>query len=195
MRATLRCASLALVLMLWPAAAAAQNLDVRLDGTGLRVSAPGLRFLNGDALRRLRNGNSVNIDFQIGTLNSRFGAPRDLVTTRFVVSYDLWEEKFAIKRTGAESRSISHLSLQDAEKWCLDSLVAPTGSLSADEQFWVMVGYRIEDPPPASGDGRSTFSLGSLVEIFSQRQGQERPAGRREITGGPYRLSELRRNR
>jgi hypothetical protein len=189
-------AYLLFVALLWPAVAAAQNLEVRLEGTQLRISASGLNFITGDALKRLQDGASVTFTFRLGTHASRNSAPTDLVTTRFVVSYDLWEEKYAVTRAGAGPRSISYLSLAAAEKWCMDLLSLPITGMSEDAPFWVTLEYRTEDPAtPSGGAENSRATLGALIDVFSQRPGRQQLSGRREATGGPFRLSDLRRKR
>jgi hypothetical protein len=174
----------------------AQNMAVRLDGSQLRVAAPGFHFITGDVLKRLQDGATVNFTFQIGASTTRSGPPQDLVTTRFAVSYDLWEEKYAITRTGTPPRSVSNLSLSNAEKWCLDELTLPTSGLPPDGQFWIALAYRVEDPAPQTPETQSSrLSVSGMIEIFSQRVERQRGIGRKEISGGPYRLSDLRKNR
>ena len=187
--------SLLTVWLLCAGNVAAQSVDLRLDGTQLRVSAPAFHFITGDTLRRLQDGVSVTLTFQLGTHASRTGAPRDLVTTRFIVSYDLWEEKYAVTRPGPGARSVSYLSLAAAEKWCLDLLAVPVAGMPENSPFWVTLGYRLENPAAAPApSGSSRMSLGTLIDIFSQRA-DPRPEGNREITSGPFRLSDLRKNR
>jgi hypothetical protein len=144
-------------------------------------------------LKRLRDGAIVSFVFQLGTSTSRVGTPQNLVTVRFAVSYDLWEEKFAVTRSGVAPRSVSNLTQEGAEKWCIDALTLPATAAS-DESFWVTLSYREEEPPAEIQRSRSGFSLGGMVEIFSQRS-QDRSPGRKEITAGPFRLSDLRKKK
>ena len=55
---------------------------------------------------------------------------------RFVVSYDLWEEKFSATRMRTARTSASHLSAEAAEAWCLDHLSVPAGGLTTDKPVY-----------------------------------------------------------
>jgi hypothetical protein len=158
----------------------------------LKVSAPQLRFLTGEALQRLRDGASVTYIFDLTITGGQYRARLARATYRFVVSYDLWEEKYAVARLDPSARAISHLSAAAAEAWCLDSLLLAANGLSPTDPFWVSLEYRAEDPPrPADGSDNSTFPLTGLIDIFSRRNPKQPPRGSRE--GGPFRLSDLRR--
>lgn len=111
---------------------------------------------------------------------------------RFAVSYDLWEEKFAITRLGASPKSVSHLSSAAAEEWCVANTTMPAGVLPSNEPFWIRLEYRAEESsaPPDQQDN-SGFSLSSLVDIFSRRTREEQVHGSEEI--GPLRLSDLKK--
>jgi hypothetical protein len=190
----IRLAALLLALLV-PAVLQAQNLNVRLDGGQIRIASADFRFITGDTLKRIQDGASVAFTLQVGTHATRGGAPRDLISTRFVVSYDLWEEKYAVTRPGSVARSASYLSLQAAEQWCLDLLSIPIAGLSEDSPFWVSVAFRVEEPAPSSAQEGTRPTLGVLVDIFSRRSDLQSLTSRKEVTGGPFRLSELRRNR
>lgn len=77
---------------------AGQSLSARIDRDQLRVLAPRLHFLVGEPLTRLRNGATVNYEFQLVLRADRNSRPVARVQQRFAVSYDLWEEKFAVTR-------------------------------------------------------------------------------------------------
>ncbi len=74
----------------------AQELQLTWDGAQLHVTAPQLHFLTGKALDRIRNGNAVAFDFQLSAASGGSVLKRSL--ERFVISYDLWEERFAVTR-------------------------------------------------------------------------------------------------
>ena len=180
------------MLTTYPAVLRAQSLNVRLDGNQIRIGAPGLRFLNGEAIQRLRDGATVTYVFDVVATEGRYGARLAQATYRFVFSYDLWEEKYAVARLDSPPRSISHLSSSAAETWCLDALALPISGLSPTDPFWVSVEYRAEDPPPAADESdNSGFTLGGLIDIFSRRNQKQQPRGSRD--GGPFRLSDVRR--
>jgi hypothetical protein len=163
----------------------AQAVAMHVVRDELHVRAPGFRFLTGTALDRLKDGRAVPFDFELG-LRPRPGAAADhVVRRRFVLSYDLWEERFAATLMGTPSRSISHLTAADAEAWCLDQLTVPLGVLAANQPFWVHLQYVAEerDREPRDSGG---FTLGGLIERLSQRRQPGAPGN--EIEAGPFRL-------
>src|ERR1700686_790123 len=92
---------------------AAPRLLIRREGpSSLRVSAPQIRFLTGKPLEQLKNGASVSFALQV-TITSSESASNFLARMfdRFVVSYDLWEEKFKATRPGPPLREASRLSV------------------------------------------------------------------------------------
>jgi hypothetical protein len=121
-------ASLAAVLAIAAAAFSAAELTVRRSGEEIRIIAPRMRLLEGRTLDRLQNGMAVGFEFQLSVLGDGKRSVLKRTSTRFVMSYDLWEEKFSVTRVTGPSRSVSHLSASNAETWCVDqlSLAAPT---------------------------------------------------------------------
>ena len=156
----------------------------------LRLSAPRFHFLTGQSLSHLHDGISVPFDFQLTLLNGTRDNPIWRSADRFVVSYDLWEERFAVSRLSNGRRSVSHLDPAAAERWCFDQLSVPTTGLARDARLWLRVEIRSEDQrdsPPMLGDDNG-ISLASLIEVFSHpvRRQQQRWL----IETGPFRLSE-----
>lgn len=147
----------------------AQDLTVRRAADALLVSAPRLHFLTGKPLERMRNGASVTYDMQLSVLNES----RQLVLRRgferFVVSYDLWEEKFSATRMRTARTSASHLSAEAAESWCLDRLSVPVGGLGTDKPVIVRLDIRAQESKDRrASDDDTGISLGRLIEIFSR---------------------------
>jgi hypothetical protein len=172
-----------------PVAVQAQSLRVRTDGDQLRISAPQLRLLTKEAVERLRDGASVGYSIVIAVSSAPGAVPLEQITYRFVFSYDLWEEKYAVRRLEPVPRAVSHLSVSAAEAWCLDALAIKTARLSADRPFWVSLTWQAETAKSdnvASDD--SGLTLGGLVDIFS-RQNASRPLSG-STQAGPFRLSE-----
>jgi hypothetical protein len=134
-----------------------QAVNVRAVGDTLHVQAPAFNFIKGEALARLKDGRSLDFDFELAVLPTP-GAPAVIQTRqRLVLSYDLWEERFAVTRTGTPPRSISHLTAVAAEAWCLEQLTVPTsglGRLKRDAPIWIRLEYRVEAPNgrPSSDD-------------------------------------------
>jgi hypothetical protein len=109
---------------------------------------------------------------------------------RFAVSFDLWEERFAVTRLGALRKNASHLSAAEAEAWCLDNLVLPSTGLSPDSVFWVRLDVRPEEAnesPPLGEDLGVT--LARLVELFSRPPQPGETHNRAEA--GPFKLKDL----
>jgi hypothetical protein len=188
---------LLLLLAPWQRSPGPEALVLHLERDRLRVSAPSLRFLAGRPLERLRNGASVAFDFQLAALAGRpntVPAPRviERCLERFIISFDLWEERFAISRPGAGGpRGVSHLTSSAAESWCVEALALSTASLRREEPFWVRLELRAEDAsdrPPVVGE--PGISLARLIEIFSRPSRSQQPAW--VVDSGPFRLADLK---
>jgi hypothetical protein len=177
--------------LIYPISVNAQSLRVAAEGDQLRIAAPQLRLLTKDAMDRLHDGASVAYALTIAVSSTPDGAPLDQMTYRFIFSYDLWEEKFAVTRLEPSPRAISHLTAAAAEAWCLDALVIRVSRLNADRPFWLTLTYRAEAPAAAGGADDSGFTLGGLVDIFSRPNRRQQMNGSRKA--GPFRLTDLRR--
>jgi len=175
---------------------AGPDLNVRLDGDYLRIALPHLDFLQGKPLERLKDGASVAFIGQVTlttTPNSLVPVARSVA--RFALSYDIWEERFSVGKIGQTfdaRRTVSHLSAEAAENWCIDNLAVDRSLVPADRDFWVQLDLRAEDPRDQAGVvGDPGINLTRLIEIFSR---PTRPAQyRRLMNGGPYRLTDLKR--
>ena len=171
---------------------AAQSLTARIDRDQLRITLARVRFLAGEPLERLRNGATVNYDFQLLMRSDRNGRPLARVQQRFAVSYDLWEEKFAVTRLASPPRSVSHLSAAAAEAWCIDNLSLPVAGLAAEQPFWLRLDFRTEDANDSVSQPDNTgLTLSGLIDIFSRRSRSEQLRGFEEA--GPLRLMDLRK--
>jgi len=170
----------------------AQSLWVRLDGDDLRVSAPQLRFLNGKSLERLKDGVPVVFLAQL-SLSTEVNAPAiKRAVDRFVVSYDVWEERFSVTKTGGEWRTASNLSSAQTESWCLNHLAIGIEGVAPDKPFWLRLEVRGEDARDQAAVVRdSGINLARLIEIFSNPARAQQQ--RWEATAGPVRLLDLKR--
>jgi len=150
---------------------ASQEVDLRIVSDHLQVSAPGLHFLTGKPLEQLRNGASVAFDIQISILGDSRQSVLHRSFDRFVLSYDIWEEKFSIARMRSSAGSASHLSASAAEAWCVSRFALPLAGLPHDLPLWVRIDVRAnegrERRPPGDTDDQ-TFSLTNLIDIFSR---------------------------
>jgi hypothetical protein len=169
----------------------AQPIQVRAESGRIRVSPSTTHFLDGKTLEKLHNGASVTFAIQVALLTGNRGVTLARAAGRFAVSFDIWEEKFAVAQLASSRRSASHLSAAEAEGWCLDNLILGDAGLSPDASFWIRLDVRAEEPdesPPAGEDAGIT--LARLVEVFSR--GQRAGETRNHAEGGPFRLRDLR---
>jgi hypothetical protein len=155
---------------------AAEPLEIKYDGDTLRVSAPSLHFLIGKPLARLKDGASVGYFAQLTLLGD------DRVTVvqrrpgRFVVSFDLWEERFSVTQLGTAPRSVEGLSAAAAEAWCLASLVIDTVGLAPDRFFWLRFEIALaEQKELARMTDQRGLSVQALVEILSRKPQENEP--------------------
>jgi hypothetical protein len=175
-------------------ASGAEALRLRVEGEHLRVTAPGLHFLAGHPMERLRNGAAVNYILQLTVRNERVGRIVARAPERFTVSYDLWEEKFAVSRQGIPTRSASNLSSTATETWCIENLAIPVAQLPVDRAFWIALEYASETQRDSSRSVVEDLSLGNLVDILSRRPHDDLEVrGAEEV--GPIRLEDLRKKK
>jgi hypothetical protein len=168
----------------------AQTLNVRSDAGGVRVSPAKIQFLEGRQLDKLHNGASVSFWIQLTLLSESRATVLARSIGRFAVSFDLWEERFAVTRLDALRKNASHLSAAEAEAWCLDNLILRPAGLSPDSAFWVRLDVRPEEAnesPPLGEDLGVT--LARLVELFSRPPQLGETHKRAEA--GPFRLKDL----
>jgi hypothetical protein len=185
------CAGLiALTLAASPVLLAGQTLTVRTVQDALQVRVAGLGFIEGRVSQHLQDGRSVRIDFELTILEKPEGPAVARGQHSFKLSFDLWEQRFAVTRIGTPPRSVSHLTSRGAEAWCLDNVTVPLTSLARlgrNAQFWVRLDYRVQDRPPSSDPEDSTFTLQRLIDVLSRR-GDDQERGK-SVTAGPFRLS------
>ncbi len=161
------------------------RLAVERQGDRLRLSAPQAHFLEGVTLERLRNGAAVTYVFT-ATVETGPGGRSSHVEERFVVSYDLWEEKFSVVQPGPPHRSASHLSAAAAEAWCLDNLLLRVPALPPDRTFVVKLRAAVAEDDPQPRDG---FTLSALIDVLSRKRA-DAPA-HWELLSAPLRLMDM----
>lgn len=177
----------------------AEDLTLHWRENHLQFSAPGLHFLMGKPLERLKNAAEVPYDFQITLFSGVKTHEAQKIAGRFVVSYDLWEEKFSVSKLAAPRKTASHLTAQAAEAWCLEQMPMDIGTLSATEPLWVKLEIRAQTSKNAGplfgrdSISESGISLNGLVEIFSRPAQADQPHW--TVETGPVTLNEIRRGR
>lgn len=183
--------TLAALLAVIPLLLHSQELKPLWNGNELRVSAPSLHFLTGAALSRLRDGAVVTFDAQL-THSGATVTPRRVIE-RFLISYDLWEERYSVIRTprdGRPRKSASHLTQAAAEAWCLDNLVLPTAGIPPEEPGRAQIDIRVPEMRRESSEGEDGLSLTTLVELFSRpARGQQQ---RWLVETSVFKLSSVR---
>ena len=175
-----------------------QSVTVTTTGGEVRVQAPGFRFIKGEPLARLKDGRSVRVDLELRVLAGP-GATAAAAQSRqtFVLSYDLWEERFAVTLAGTGSRSVSHLTAAAAEAWCLEQLTVPVSALGSlrSQPFWIRLESRVLDGESAGREDEG-LTLRGLIDALSRRQASEKRRTRsRPGRSGSGRDAKLRVNR
>lgn len=179
-----------LALVAWPdVRASAQAVTIHTAGEALKVRAPGLRFLNGEPLTRLKDGRSVRVELAAMVLAAPGKSAAAEARRIFSLSYDLWEERFAVTSVDARSQSVSHLMQAAAEAWCVEQLAIPLsalGGLGRDVPFWIRLEYRIRDGDGAPGEADTSYTLQGLIDALSRRR--RAAASASAFEAGPFRL-------
>ena len=181
-------ALLTLVFIASPLALAAQTLTVSANGDALHVQARDFSFIEGPMLNRLKEGRSVRVDFELTVLSKPDGPAVKQSVQTFTVSFDLWEERFAVSRAGSPPRSISHLRAKDAENWCLENLTMSISSMGIgrDTPFWLRLVYRAQDLAPVAETPGERYTLQALIDRLSRRRDEADLA--KSVSGGPFKL-------
>lgn len=110
---------------------------------------------------------------------------------RFVISYDLWEEKFSVTRMRSQHASASRLSARAAEEWCVSNMSFPAAGLPPDRDLWIRLDVRPQEEKERSNSD-DPLSLANLIEIFS-RSGRQQQSSHLRAEAGPLRLPDLKR--
>jgi hypothetical protein len=175
-------------------ARAEEPLLVSFDGDNIRVAAPGLHFLTGKPLERLKAADTVVFDSQITLFTDERGTIfHRPVTERLIFSYDLWEEKFSVTVRGASTRTQSRLTASQAEAFALGELAVTALGMAPDRPFWLRFELRARSSKDISSVvGDSGISLtGIAIDWLSRKPGAENPYYLRST--GPLRLTDLPR--
>jgi hypothetical protein len=192
-----RAAAVLLALLAWPAVrASAQTLTVDAVGGTLKIRAPGFSFLKGDPLARLKDGRSVRVELAALVMAAPGKSPAAATRRIFALSYDLWEERFAVTTVEARPQSVSHLAQTAVEAWCVDHLTIPLaalGALGREQQFWIRLEYRFVDSDGVSDQPDSGYTLQALIDVLSRRRKTE--ASPHALEAGPFRAPARRSSR
>ena len=165
-------------------------LTVERDGGSLRLSAPQLHFLTGEPLERLHNGRSVTYVLTVSLKAQRGGPRRAGLTRQVVISYDLWEERFAAVRLDDPKSAASHLTASAAEAWCIDLLSLPVGAAPANGTFVVELECTLRDGDAQPAETPSAATFTGLIDLLSRKARTAPP--RWEAASLPVRLADLK---
>jgi len=175
-------------------ASAEEPLLVSFDGDNIRVTAPGLHFLTGKPLERLKAADTVVFDSQITLFTDDRGTIfHRPVTERLIFSYDLWEEKFSVTVRGVSPRSKSKLTASQAEEYPLGELAVTALGLAPDRPFWLrfeLSARSTKDLSSAVVDSGISLT-GLMIDWLSRKPGADNPYFARQA--GPLRLADLPR--
>ncbi len=165
-----------------------QSMTVTATSGDVRVQAPGFRFLSGQTLARLKDGLTVRVEIEMRVLAAP-GAATPAAQNRqtFVLSYDLWEERFAASISGTGSRSVSHLTAAAAEAWCIQQLSVPISGLGPlrNEPFWIRLDAQIVNGQNNAREDEG-LTLRGIIDTLSRRQASAKTSHSAE--GGPFRV-------
>lgn len=168
----------------------AQSITVQRAGDALAVRAPTFTFIKGEPLVRLKDGRAVRADLDLSVLAGPGGVAAAEARQVFIVSYDLWEERFAVTVAGVPSRSIANRTVGEVEGWCLEQLTVPLGSMGAlgrDRPFWIRLTSRVLDGDDETGRGDAdAFTLRGLIDALSRRRKDN--VWTHAVEAGPFRL-------
>jgi hypothetical protein len=186
-----------LAMLAWPALrSSAQGLTIDTVGDALKIRAPGFSFLKGEPLARLKDGRSVRVELSGLVLPGPGKSPAAAARRIFALSYDLWEERFAVTTVEARPQSVSHLALTAAEAWCVDQLTIPLaalGVLGREQPFWIRLEYRFVDSDGVSDQPDPGYTLQALIDVLSRRRKTE--ASPHALEAGPFRTPARRSSR
>ena len=172
-------------------AARPEQLQPSLRRQNLFVTAPSLDILSGSALDRLKNGSTVPFDFHLALWAGSRSNLRRAAFERFVVSYDLWEERFSVTGLRNPRPSASNLAAAAVPAWCLEHISLHKVDLADDTQVWVQLDVRAADPKDREGLlDDAGVSLKYLIDLLSKPSRNE--PNRWTLEGGPFRVSAIR---
>jgi hypothetical protein len=175
----------------------AEELVLRSQGTRVDFSAPRLHYIAGRPLARLKNAEPVAFDFQARLAAGSKSNVVKQTTARFVISYDLWEERYSVIKTTPSRKTASHLLAPDAEAWCLQEMsIVDLGNIPATQPLWASLDIRTVEESESRLFSRSDISdagisLNGLIELFSKPS--RATQAHWVLEAGPLTLEQLRR--
>lgn len=168
----------------------AQSVTLTRVNETLHVRAPEFRFLQGRVLTQLRDGRTARLDVRLELLGRANGPVLVQTEQAFNVSFDLWEERFAVTRIGQPARSVSHLTSTAAEAWCLENVTIAASAIQAERRnaVWMRLVLKARDDAPArQTDEESGFSIRILIDALGRRDARD--AQPLVLEAGPFNVN------
>lgn len=167
----------------------AQSIPILLErhGDHLNVAAPQLHFISGKAVERLKNGSTITYVLALAIAPENSQKPTFQFHKQFIVSYDLWEEKYSV---AADGNPASRLTAANAEAWCLENMPIPIRSIPEREAFMIRLECSIKEDSERENGEASRPIFADLIDIFSRKK--KDPPQRWETIAGPFRLENLK---
>jgi hypothetical protein len=177
-----------------------EELILSARGNRVEFSAPRVHFLTGKPLARMRNSDQVLYVFH-ATLwsGTRTHVLKDALA-RFVVSYDLFEEKYSVSKL-EDRKTASRLTDVGVEAWCVQQMSMDVTGVSGSEPLWARLDIRALDGKESGAlfskdnitdSGINLTSVtAKLIDIFSRPASASQPHW--PLEAGPVTLDELRR--
>jgi hypothetical protein len=159
-----------------------------------------VHFIEKKPLELLHNAAAVPFNFNVtvwsGNKNHILARNYD----QFVISYDIWDETYAILKTQSPRMEKKHLTRAAAEAWCIERMTMDLPGVNPNEPLWVRLEIRAEDGKDGSLFGRgargsvneSGISLSGLIDLFSRPPQQQSHWGPYDT--GPVTLEEINRS-
>jgi hypothetical protein len=171
----------------------AEDLLLRRQEDQLRFIATKIHFVTGRAADRLREGNTVPIDFQATIAAGNRQNVVERLVERFYVSYDLWEERFKVVQL-RQGKSASNLTAQQAEAWCFDNLGLSLAHVPKDQPLYFKLEIRADDSGAHTPlfNASDTFNLTALINLFSRPPERQQQVWTREA--GPFGYGDLKQS-
>jgi hypothetical protein len=173
------------------AAVPAEQLTLDLRGDMLFASARKLDLIQPRLLAQLKQGATVAFDFQLSMWVGNRNTESRRTFERFVVSYDLWEERFAVTTLRKPQARATGMVASSVGAWCLQNLGLPAPKLNPADKMWVRLDVRtVENRRDVEVSPEEGLSLASLVEVFSR--GAKSGESRWSLESGPVSFATLR---
>jgi len=185
---------LPILLGIFLAKAAAQSPSIFPERKGefVHIAAPGAHFLSGKAMEKLRNGASVTYLMTLAAFSGDSRKPLAATKETFVVSFDLWEERFSIIQSRAGGRSVTRLTAPSAELWCFENLSIPLQAIPEQRTFMLRFECSVVvEKESADGRDHTPLTLTGLIDVFSRKTGDA--PFHLQAEGGPFRLVDLKK--